>query len=80
MAWKALLFLIVPIALGAYQPGTPGAPWTEEKALIVKAKLYAIIGANGDTTSKEYLALHPELGYTTWPENKSKPGAAKFLR
>ena len=58
----------------------PGAPWTEEEALIVKAKLYAIIGANGDTTSKEYLALHPELGYTTWPENQSKPGAAKFLR
>ena len=24
--------------------GQPGAPWTEEEALIVKAKLYAIIG------------------------------------
>ena len=30
--------------------------------------------------SKEYLALHPELGLTTWPENKSKPSAPKLLR
>ena len=36
MAWKALLFLIVPVALGAYQPGTPGAPWTEQQAKIIR--------------------------------------------
>ena len=33
-----------------------------------------------NTVSKEYLALHPELGLTTWPENKSKPSAPKLLR
>ena len=36
MAWRALLFLIVPVALGAYVPGTPGAPWTEEQAEIIR--------------------------------------------
>ena len=30
--------------------------------------------------SSEYLALHPELGFDTWPEPKSLPNAAKFLR
>ena len=27
---------------------SPGSPWTEEEALIVKAKLYAIIGEYGN--------------------------------
>ena len=36
MAWRALLFFIVPVALGAYVPGTPGAPWTEEQAEIIR--------------------------------------------
>ena len=36
MAWRALLFFIVPVALGAYVPGTPGAPWTEEQAVIIR--------------------------------------------
>jgi len=58
----------------------PGAPWTEEEALIVKAKLYAIIGQYGDSVGKEYLSLHPELGLETWPEPPSNPSAAKFLR
>merc|ERR1719150_2531022 len=58
----------------------PGSPWTEEEALIVKAKLYAIIGEYGSRVSSEYLALHPELGFDTWPEPKSLPNAAKFLR
>ena len=31
-----LLFVITPFALGAYQPGTPGAPWTEEQAEIIR--------------------------------------------
>ena len=57
----------------------PGAPWTEEEVLIVKAKLYAIFQSS-NTVSKEYLSLHPELGLTEWPEAKSRPNAAKFLR
>ena len=31
-----LLFILTPFALGAYQPGTPGAPWTEEQAEIIR--------------------------------------------
>merc|ERR1712018_282144 len=39
--WTVLLF-ILPLTLGAYQPGTPGAPWTEEQAEIIRAKLYRL--------------------------------------
>ena len=39
-----LLVLSLP---GTVQGPTKGAPWTEEEALIVKAKLYAIIGEYG---------------------------------
>ena len=31
-----LLFVLTPFALGSYQPGTPGAPWTEEQAEIIR--------------------------------------------
>ena len=31
-----LLFVLNPFALGAYQPGNPGAPWTEEQAEIIR--------------------------------------------
>ena len=51
--------------------------------MIVKGKLYAILGANNGGSSvvnKQYLPLHPELGYDSWPETKSLPNAAKFLR
>ena len=71
-----LLLLLPLLSLAAAQPG---APWTEEEALAVKAKLYAMLD-QPNTVSKEYLALHPELGLTTWPENKSKPSAPKLLR
>merc|ERR1719384_1765254 len=60
--------------------GQPGAPWTEEEALIVKAKLYAIIGQYQQQVANEYLSLHPEVGFSKWPENKSKPSAPKLLR
>ena len=39
MNWKTLFVLIIPFALGAYQPGTPGAPWTPEQASIIRAKI-----------------------------------------
>ena len=61
---------------------SPGAAWTEQETLIVKAKLYAILGeyGHGGTVVNEYLQLHPELGYSHWPEFESMPTAAKFLR
>ena len=57
----------------------PGAPWTEEEALIVKAKLYAIF-QQSLKVSNEYLSLHPELGIKEWPETATRPNAPKFLR
>ena len=27
---------------GAYQPGTPGAPWSEETASIIREKLFQV--------------------------------------
>ena len=35
----------------------PGSPWTEEEALIVKAKLYAIIGEYGNRVRQTHF-LH----------------------
>ena len=35
-----LLFL--KTSYGVYQPGTPGAPWSEETASIIREKLYQV--------------------------------------
>ena len=70
---------IFSILLPSLISGQPGAPWTEEEALIVKAKLYAIFQLK-TKVSKEYLGLHPELGLKEWPESHTLPNAAKFLR
>ena len=75
MLWHlACIFATFSVVLS-----NPGASWSEEEALIVKAKLYAITN-QPQKVSNEYLALHPELGLDTWPEKKSFPSAAKFLR
>ena len=35
-----LVFLLYPLYVqSSYVPGTPGAPWTDEEVLAVKAKL-----------------------------------------
>ena len=70
---------IFSILLPSLISAQPGAPWTEEEVLIVKAKLYAIFQQK-TKVSKEYLGLHPELGLKEWPESHSLPNAAKFLR
>ena len=73
----------------------PGAPWTGEETLIVKAKLLTIMTGNGKSNGpgvvkenlagykeigREYLALHPELDWASWYHGKSYPKAPKFLR
>ena len=57
----------------------PGAPWTEEEVLIVKAKLYAVFQFSLKV-SREYYSLHPELGIKEWPEGGTRPNAPKMLR
>ena len=75
-----LLFKLLIGVLVSIVTSEPGAPWTEDEALIVKAKLYAIIGLGANKIIQEYFKLHPELGLTTWDEKKTNPSAAKMLR
>ena len=42
-----LAALSLPLLVLSSKGPTKGAPWTEEEALVVKAKLYAIIGEYG---------------------------------
>ena len=75
-----VLHLLLPLTISiGLANADPGASWTEEEAVIIKAKLYAVINAP-IVVSKEYLSLHPEIGFKRWPEGKSMPSAAKLVR
>ena len=73
-----LSLYLLPLVLASVL-ATPGAPWSEEEALIVKSKLYSLFW-NPSWASAWYLERHPELGITEWPEKKSFPHAPKMLR
>ena len=79
---------LIPLALSyCLVYSDPGADWSEEEAIIVKAKLYAIIN-QGMFTSKEYLKLYPEqvdqngelVEMSKWAELMTLPGASKLVR
>ena len=72
------LLSVLLLALTTVQ-ASPGAPWSEEEALIVKSKLYSLFW-NPSRATSSYLERHPELGLTEWPEKKSFPHAPKMLR
>ena len=57
-----------------YVPGTPGAPWSFEDMLVVKAKLYSIFSINGG-----YNALKQIYGHrvSNWV---SVPTGPKYVR
>ena len=40
-------FLFPLIVAQQYVPGTPGAPWSDEEMIIVKAKLYSVFNRGG---------------------------------
>ena len=65
-----------PIVIPNYWTGEPGEQWTEEEALIVKAKLYMVLNSGG-TVTNEYLGLHPDV---LRPANYMIPNAPKMLR
>ena len=45
-----LFCLFGPLVLaGEYVPGTPGAPWSMDEVLAVKAKLYGIFSTRGQS-------------------------------
>jgi len=63
----------IPPAPTPYVPGEPGAPWTLEELLSVRAKLHRIIN--------EGAAVYHELGLATVDDFwGAMPGAAKMLR
>ena len=71
-----LLFIVSTLA-----SSDPGATWTEEESLIVKAKIYASLINDRRSRSNDYLELHPEMfPFDKWPERKSLPSAAKLIR
>ena len=54
---------------------SPGVPWTEEESLIVKAKIYAIMGSG--EKAEDYLRIHKEReaelhGYVTMQRPSTK--------
>lgn len=60
-----------------YVPGTPGAPWSLEETLVVKAKLYSVFNQHGG-----YEALKQMVGDQPWLQGfrSDAPDQAKMLR
>ena len=80
MAMLVPTLLLSSLCLLCLSLSDPGAPWTEEEALIVKGKIYSLMDKSVKKT-KEYLALHKkEIGLKEWPESFSIPDAPKFIR
>ena len=69
------LFLGFCLVSSEYVPGEPGAPWTREEVLAVKAKLFAIFETwGGYNALKEIYDGHSPADWT------DVPNAAKMLR
>ena len=68
--------LLVQVTSKEYVPGEPGAPWTLEETLIVKAKLYSIFNMWGGAD-----ALKQIYGTDKSPATFADvPDQAKMLR
>ena len=59
-----------------YVPGTPGALWTQEEALIVKAKLYAIFHKHGGHYALKQMYDDYKMDF----QSVDVPDVAKVLR
>ena len=70
-----LLVLSLP---GTVQGTTKGAPWTEEEALVVKAKLYAIIGEYGSRVRQTLGSSRQKLELQTIHRLKVPTSAGTF--
>ena len=66
--------LLVLSAPGTVQGPTKGAPWTEEEALIVKAKLYAIIGEYGSRVRQTLRVIGTTTKLQTITITEKAPG------
>ena len=60
------IFLLPLVSANVYVPGTPGAPWTQNEMLVVKAKLYSLFNKNDEVRAPVMLRLgfHDCLKYT----------------
>ena len=74
----ALSLLLLALAITPLL-SSPGQPWTTEETLILKAKLTEVMNRRS-WVAKEYLKIHKEVGFSSWPEPHSLPNAAKMLR
>ena len=68
-------FLFPLIFAQQYVPGTPGAPWSDEEMIIVKAKLYSVFNRGGGGRALKQI-YGQKLGWN-WTDT---PNAAKMLR
>ena len=81
----SLLLVVCPLLLASQISAAPGSAWTEEEALVVKAKLHALLDSRGKALN-EYRNLHPDVGADTgrWPWNHDgkfgASGPAGYLR
>ena len=81
----SVLCVMCPLLLVSLSSAAPGSTWTEEEALIVKAKLHALLDKGGKALN-EYRKLHPDVGADTgrWPWNHDgkfgASGPAGYLR
>ena len=74
---KKVFILFLTIAFSSaerYVPGNPGAPWSYEEMLIVKAKLYSIYSINGGYNALKQIYGHREGNWV------SVPTGPKFVR
>ena len=81
----SLLLVMCSQLLVSQSSAAPGSTWTEEEALIVKAKVHALLDKGGKALN-EYRKLHPDVGADTgrWPRNHDgkfgASGPAGYLR
>ena len=77
LAYFSRLLLLAALSLlteaAQYVPGEPGAKWTLDEALIVKAKLWSIMGKNGGPNALRRIYGKQIFG-------PDVPKAPKFIR
>ena len=80
--------LSLPLFLAdVYVPGDPGANWSEEEIIIVKAKLQSVLRRGGSEEALRQLrppgtpgSVFEESGRLNWTYSDRIPDAPKMLR
>ena len=72
--------LVLGLASTEYVPGTPGAPWTQDEVLVVKAKLFAIFHRDGGCFALDQMYDGINYNCKDYMKKIEAPNAAKMLR